>query len=109
MRILRILYYEFFVTDNGGEIIGAAEKVSERSYWRKFDFERDKRVHLEFEGRVKNNFLLADHMNIFLKEHGRMRESNAIMNLKIMSKDLLKGDFYSSAANAKGTSIWKRN
>jgi len=102
------IYYEAFINETNGHIEGSAEKTAEYSFGRRFEYERDKRVHIEINGKLKNNFLVADEIHLFLKEHGRLRDSTASMNLRAINQNHLEGQFYSTAANSKGRTIWKR-
>ncbi len=73
---------------------------------KKYEFERDKRVHIEIAGTVKNNILIKDNLSLHYIEHGRKRDSSTILNMEIINNNTLSGTFFSTAADSSGKTNW---
>jgi hypothetical protein len=103
------LFFDVLLQQNGREITGTGEKVAEKSKGgEKYEFERDKRVHIEITGKLRNNFIIDDKVFLHFVEHGRIRESSTVENMKILSNKLMEGTFFSTAADSSGKTFWKK-
>jgi hypothetical protein len=103
------IFFDALLQQNSTSISGTGEKTSEVLFQQEpFEYERTKRVQIEINGNLKNNFLRNDYVVIHWMEHGRMRETSTIFYLEVIDKNTMKGEFVSTAANSKGTGVWRR-
>ncbi len=101
------LFFDVLLQQTGDKIFGTGEKIAEKlNDGKKYKFERDKRVHIEITGTLKNNFLIKDNLSLHYVEHGHRRDSSTILNLEIINDNILSGTFFSTAADSSGKTNW---
>lgn len=102
------VYYDVLINQQGDQIIGTGEKIAEFFYGNKYEYEPDKRVRFDLIGKLEKRFISKDEVRVHYVEHGRKRDSSTILTLFLNDSDELKGHFLSTAADTRGTIIWKR-
>jgi hypothetical protein len=97
------LFYTFHLLQKGYEIVGCGEKIRQtESDGKLITFERNKRVRLEVEGYLKRGYLSRTKIYLLIYEHGRRRDTSSIITLSMKEASSFKGNFSSTAADAKG-------
>ena len=103
------LRYRVLLVQEGKTITGTGEKIGE---WTPahgvVEYLPEKRAHIRVEGTVDYRFFSKDVVHLQYTEEGRVRESSTIQELSVISERDLRGDVYSTAANAQGTAAWER-
>jgi len=103
------LFFDILLQQNGREITGTGEKVAEKlKDGKKNEFERDKRVHIEIAGNLKNNFIVDDKVFLHYIEHGQRRDSSTVVSIRVLNNKSMEGAFFSTAADSSGKTFWKR-
>lgn len=104
------LEFKVHLLQKGAEIEGTGEKIKETSpQGEVVQYEVTKRVHIDIKGYIKRNYLGKSKISLLIYEEGRLRPSSATFELKIINSSTLVGKFISTAANASGEVVFKRN
>lgn len=101
-------YFDVLINQQGTKIVGTGEKVAEIFEERKYEYEREKRVQVELTGKLENRFISGDEVQIHWMEHGRKRKTSTVFSLRVISQSDLRGNFFSTAADAHGRAVWRR-
>lgn len=102
-----ILGYKIFVLQEGQKLEGTIEKIYENSTTGEREYIGEKRTRAYFKGYVERNFLGKNKIQIHVIENGKNRESSSYYVLYNECNNL-KGDFFSTAGDSEGTTIWQR-
>jgi hypothetical protein len=102
-----ILGYKIFVLQEGQKLEGTIEKIYENSTTGEREYIGNKRTRAYFKGYVERNFLGKNKIQIHVIEKGIEREST-IYYVLYNECNNLKGEFFSTAGDSEGTTIWQR-
>ena len=103
------LHYKAILLCEGTSIVGTSEKVYEKSLMEELEYTGKNRVRGEIQGSIEKRYFSKDRVKIHTVEHGIERDSTIYHNLKLESKDAMKGEFQTTAADSKGDANWKRS
>ncbi len=107
-RGMQVIYLAL-IWNEGNRILGTAEKVSEiTADGKQHKYIGDKRVQVNISGFITKNYLRDDKVTIHIEEFGMQRKSSSIHQLSVISDDLIKGIFTSTAANSTGLVVWRK-
>ena len=103
------VHYTFHILQKGSNIVGYGEKTKEfQNNEVPMVFERTKRVRVEFEGYIEKGYVSETKIYLLIYEYGRERETSSTYFLKIKDQNTLSGYFSSTAADAKGPLLMKK-
>ena len=104
------VFYTFHILQKGSEIVGYGEKTKEiQNEKGEYVFEREKRVRVEFTGYIekgtgfiKKGFVNGTQICFLIYEYGRKRETSSTYFLTVQNSSFLKGNYFSTAGDARG-------
>ncbi len=98
------LEYQIYLIQNGLEIKGSGEKISQKMSFQSsyYEYPRSERVLSKIYGSLEKNFVTKSKINLMIIEKGKLRETRTTFSLRIKRNDLLTGEFYSTAADSHG-------
>ena len=106
------LFHTLILYSDGYVISGTSEKTGDISKAHSLEYEGAGKIRGEVTGRVERNYLWSTVMNLHIVEQGRDRESTSFMTITVSRFKLRRtrnsGDFYSTAANSKGSVLCGR-
>lgn len=104
--------YKIHLLQLGTQISGRGEKTKDLKADGSLHYEYppEKRVELEIKGHFKRNYLSRSKLYLLIKEEGTKRNSSTsiVLTIPIFKRTELNGDFISTAANSRGTSVWSK-
>jgi len=104
------IQYKINLLQQGNIITGHGEKVSDINTERGlYEFERDKRVHIEVNGYYERNFIKKSIIYLNVVEKGRIRDTSQTFVLCYEGKSKLIGKFTSTAADSSGPITMNKN
>lgn len=102
--------YSLFLLQEGLNLRGAAEKLSDRSPTQEAkNYIGEDRVHFDLSGFVTQNYFSSDTVVFHSKEAGLRRPSSTFGNLVIRNENILCGCFKTTIADSSGLIVWQRN
>lgn len=101
--------YIVMLTQHGSQIDGIAEKVYERrADGSRYEYVGVGRKRSEVSGGLRGNLFQRKKFHLMMRESGDRRDYASIHQFRKEHKDLLLGEFTSTAANSQGTTKWTR-
>ena len=104
-----LLTYKAVLLCEGSSITGTSEKIYEKSSTKEGNYTGKDRTRGEISGSIDKRYFSKDRVRIHIVEHGDKRDSTIYHDLKFENKSLMKGRFFTTAADSKGMVNWKRN
>ncbi|HFK5792938.1 TPA: hypothetical protein ACG0DR_001289 [Enterobacter asburiae] len=103
-----VLYHTFILYSDGSSIDGTSEKTAESAIKEgDWIYPAQKRLRGKISGKIERRYLRPHEIHLHIVENGSKRESSHYINLRYKKKGLFQGQFFSSAADSKGTIICK--
>lgn len=106
-------FHTLILFSDGYVVSGTSEKTGDIDSKRSYEFEGAGKVRGVVTGSVERNYIRNSVLNIHIVEQGHKRESTTFMSIKIRRYNFRKlpfsGNFYTTAANTKGTLLCGRD
>jgi N-acetylmuramoyl-L-alanine amidase len=102
------LIYTALLNQEGQKISGTAEKIAEKTNEGTKFYTGKNRVHLEITGYITRKYLSKDQIAIHYIEHGDLRHSSTIHQLKMKKDNSMSGFYDSTVADQSGSVVWTR-
>lgn len=105
-------FHTLILFSNGYEVSGTSEKTGDIDGNRSYEFEGSAKIRGVVSGSIERNYIRSSVLNIHIVEKGEKRESTTYMSIKISRYNFrnaaFSGDFYTTAANTKGSVLCGR-
>lgn len=106
-------FHTLILFSDGYQVSGTCEKTGDIDSNRSYEFEGAGKVRGVVSGSIERNYIRNSVLNIHIVEQGNKRESTTFMSIKIRRYNLRKlpfgGNFYTTAANTKGSVLCGRD
>ncbi len=104
-----IVEYKIHLIQKGYELSGSGEKIRDiKPDGTQTVFLRENRVNIDVDGFFERKYFGKSKVYLNIEEEGRKRDSRATYTLILNNHDTLGGIFISTAADARGTIIMKK-
>lgn len=101
--------YKIHLIQKGYELSGSGEKIKDiKADGNQTVFLRENRVNIDVDGFFERKYFGKSKVYLNIEEEGRKRDTRATYTLTLNKHDILEGTFISTAADAKGTIIMKK-
>jgi hypothetical protein len=101
--------YKIHLIQKGYKLSGSGEKIKDiKADGTKTVFLRENRVNIEVDGFFERKYFGKSKVYLNIDEKGRKRDTRATYSLTLKDHDTLEGTFISTAADARGTIIMKK-
>jgi len=101
--------YKIHLIQKGYELSGSGEKVKDiKADGTQTVFLRENRVNIVIDGFFERKYFGKSKVYLNIEEEGRKRDTRATYTLTLKDHDTLEGTFISTAADARGTIIMKK-
>ena len=102
------LWYRLSIVQNGNQIAGVGEKDREDSVSGNRNYSGSARIPVSVSGKIEKNITKPDRIHIVWTEKGSSRQSSTIFDLRTSGAAALWGRYFSTIAESRGVSSWKR-
>ncbi len=93
----------------GNRIQGTSEKISENTSSNgEVIYPHKTRIRGKIDGHIEHRYLSKSKVVLHIVEDGDIRESTTYHELKVLSKTTMRGTFFSTAANSRGSTNWQK-